>query len=127
DKGDDVNSLAAFTGMSVESAAAIFHDQRNWDGGTVTEGLTDVAGHVLDYSLGERDEVSEIDFADMVSNFQIDLEFTVGLQAAFEGEIMGAKGGVEGNLASLTIAKATYQQQESDYGPEDFDLFFLYD
>lgn len=65
--------------------------------------------------------------SESVSSFKIEGKVTFGFQASLEGEVLNRKAGAVVNLASLTIVKGSYEQQEADYGPQQFDGFFLYD
>ncbi|SPE76150.1 hypothetical protein FLACOL_00128 [Flavobacterium columnare] len=63
---------------------------------------------------------------DMVASTKIEVKASFGLQASLEGEVFNRKGGADLNIASLTIARGSYEQQETDYGPQKFDGFLLY-
>ncbi|MET3047518.1 hypothetical protein [Flavobacterium covae] len=63
---------------------------------------------------------------EMVASTKIEVKATLGLQASLEGEVLNRKAGADVNVASLTIAKGSYEQQQSDYGPQKFDGFLFY-
>lgn len=60
---------------------------------------------------------------DMVSSFKIEGKITFEMQASFEGEVLDRKAGFDGNIASLTLLRGSYEQQQSDYHPGNFDGF----
>ncbi len=63
---------------------------------------------------------------EMVSSSKIEAKLTLGLQASLEGEVLNRKAGADLNIASLTLARGSAEQQEADYGPTKYDGFLFY-
>lgn len=61
----------------------------------------------------------------MASSYKVEFKTTFGAQAGLEGEVANRKVGGEFSVASLTILKLSYEQQQSDSGPEKFDCFLI--
>jgi len=79
-------------------------------------------GYEFDENIVEYFEES----LEMVASTKFEIKVTFGVQASLEGELLNHKAGADINLASLTIARGSYEQQESDYGPSKFNGFLVY-
>jgi hypothetical protein len=57
--------------------------------------------------------------------FNANGKFDVGVQAGGHVQVAGAKVALEGSLMTVDIVGATYEQKESEYGPQSFDFDYI--